>query len=234
MPTTELGSLLFGKTRGSVLGLLLTRPDEEFHVRRIARLAGASPGPVQRELKLLAEAGILRCRDLGHQLLYSANPASPIHAELQGLVIKTVGLADSLRAALAPIAGQIRVAFIFGSFAAGRQQSTSDVDLMIIGDTSIASVARELAESQRRLGREINPTIYSPAEFASKLRAGHHFLTSVMAGPKIFLIGDEHELRRLAEEWVDSPASAKRAGDRVAHRGHRARPGHQRGSKSGL
>src|SRR5436305_69155 len=107
MRTTSVadpGSVLFGKTRGSVLGLLLTRPDEEFHIRRIARLTGGSVGPVQRELKLLAQARILRCRDLGHQILYSANPDSPIYVELKGLIIKTVGLAEIVRAALAPLA----------------------------------------------------------------------------------------------------------------------------------
>jgi uncharacterized protein len=95
----DLGSTLLGKTRGAVLGLLLARPDEEFHVRQIARLSGASLGPVQRELKLLAQIGVLKCREVGHQLLYSAEPASPIYEELRSIVIKTVGMADVLRAA---------------------------------------------------------------------------------------------------------------------------------------
>jgi predicted nucleotidyltransferase len=214
-PTVDdLGTVLFGRTRGAVLGLLLSRPDEEFHVRQIARLSGATLGPAQRELKLLAQVGVLKCREVGHQLLYRADPASPIHEELRGLIVKTVGMADVLKAAMRPLAAQITIAFLFGSFAQGRQQAASDVDLMVIGDTSVAAVAKALAEPQRRLGREINPTVYRAAEFTAKLREGHHFLGAVMAGPKVLLIGDEHELSRLAEERVDSAAQDQSAGNR--------------------
>ena len=128
-----------------------------------------------------------------HQLLYRRDTASPIHEDLRGLVLKTVGMADLLKKALSPLAAQIQMAFVFGSFAHGRQHAASDVDLMVVGNTSVAIVAKALVEPQRRLSREINPTIYRSAEFAVKLREGHHFLTAVMARPKIFLIGDEHE-----------------------------------------
>ena len=194
------GEVLLGKTRGAVLGLLLGRPDEEFHVRQIARLSGATLGPVQRELKLLEHIGVLKQRAVGRQLLYRADEASPIHDELRSLVIKTVGMADVLRAALLPLGKEIQIAFLFGSFARGNQHAASDVDLMIIGTVNLATVARALAEPQRRLGREINPSIYSPSEFRLKLQGGHHFLNSVMAAPRIFIIGDEHELLRMAEE----------------------------------
>jgi hypothetical protein len=98
-PTVDdLGTVLLGRTRGAVLGLLLGRPDEEFHVRQVARLSGATLGPVQRELKLLARVGVLKCREVGNQLLYHADPASPVHEELRGLVIKTVGIMPELEA----------------------------------------------------------------------------------------------------------------------------------------
>jgi uncharacterized protein len=210
----ELGKVLWGKTRGAVLGLLLTRPDEEFHVRQVARLSGATLGPVQRELKLLAGIGILKCREVGHQLLYRADPVSPVYDELRGLVVKTVGMADVLRSAIKPLADQIPVSFVFGSFAHGRQHAASDVDVMVIGDTLVATVAKAMAAAQRRLNREINPTVYRPAEFAAKLRDGHHFLSAVMASPKVFLIGDEHELSRLAEERVASAPQDHAAGNR--------------------
>lgn len=82
--------------------------------------------------------------------------------------------------------------------------SASDIDLMIVGDVDFTAIARILAEPQRRLGREVNPSVYTPAEFEKRVREGHHFLSSVMAGEKIFLIGDEHELSRMVEERVDS------------------------------
>jgi predicted nucleotidyltransferase len=210
----DLGSVLLGKTRGAVLGLLLSRPDEEFHVRQIARLSGATLGPVQRELKLLAQIGVLKRRESGHQILYCADPTSPIHEELRGLILKTVGIADVLKAAIKPLASKIRVAFVFGSFVTGRQRAASDVDLMIIGDIPVALAAEALAESQRRLGREVNPTIYRPAEFAAKLRGRHHFISAVMAGPKVFLLGDAHELSRVAEERMASASQEQSAGNR--------------------
>jgi predicted nucleotidyltransferase len=214
----DVGTTLLGRTRGAVLGLLFGRPDEEFHVRQIARLSGATLGPVQRELKLLAQVGILKCREVGHQLLYSANRASPVHEELRSLVIKTVGMADVLRAAMKPLAAQVQVAFLFGSFAQGQQKETSDVDLMVVGDTSVATVAKALIEPQRRLGREINPTVYRPAEFVSKLRDGHHFLSAVMDSPKVFVIGDKDELSRVAKERLASSTQDKPARNRRSAR----------------
>jgi predicted nucleotidyltransferase len=210
----DLGTALFGKTRGAVLGLLLSRPDEEFHVRQVARLSGATLGPVQRELKLLAQVGILSRREVGRQILYQADPASPIRDELRGIVIKTVGMADLLKSAIKPLAEQIRVAFLFGSFARGREHKASDIDLMVIGDTTVAAISRALAEAQRRLGREINPTLYRSAEFAAKLSDEHHFINAVMNGPKVFLLGDEHELSRVAKERMASAAQDKPAGSR--------------------
>jgi len=216
----NLGLTLLGKTRGAVLSLLLGAPDEEFHVRQIARLSGATLGPAQRELKLLVQLGLLQSRRSGHQLLYRADASSPIHAELQSIVVKTVGLADALKAALRPIASQVKVAFLFGSFARGTHRSASDVDLMLIGRPSIAAVVKLLGEPQRRLGREINPTIYQPAEFASKLRSGHHFLNSVMDGPRIFIIGDEDELRGVAEERLAASPQKQPPRSRGAARRH--------------
>src|SRR5262245_20189135 len=154
----DLGRVLLGKTRGGILALLFDAPDEAMHVRRIARLAGLGLGPTQRELKLLASIGLLKRREIGRQVWYTADPSSPVYGELRGLVLKTVGVVRVLREALRPMAPQIRVAFLFGSFAQGRQKSASDVDLFIIGDVSFTAIARSLVESQRQLKREINPT----------------------------------------------------------------------------
>jgi predicted nucleotidyltransferase len=125
-------------------------------------------------------------------------------------VLKTVGLVEILRKALTPLHPRIRCAFIFGSFARGEQGRESDVDLMIIGEARVAEVARAQVGVQRRLGREVNPTVYRPLELASKLAEAHHFLTEVMAGPKIYLLGDDDELRTVAEAGLDSPAQDQR------------------------
>src|SRR5438552_3473015 len=209
-----IGDLLFGKTRQRVLGLLLGHPDESFHLRQVVRLSGAGLGPTQRELTMLAAAGIVTRAQRGRQVFFQARRESPIFDELRSLVIKTCGLADVLRAALEALRKQIRVAFVFGSFARGEESKNSDVDVMIIGDVRLADVAGALGPPMQQLGREINPIIYPPAELARKRAARHHFITQVLKGPKIFLIGDEDELAGLAEKRVDSGASHKRAGDR--------------------
>jgi predicted nucleotidyltransferase len=209
-----VSATLLGKTRGSVLGLLLTRPGEAFHVRQVARLTGAGLGPVQRELKLLALIGVLKRQEIGRHVLYSAEPACPVHEELRGLILKTVGVSGQLRQVLAQLEDRIRLAFLFGSFASGTQHPASDVDLLVVGNVPFAALVKALAKLQRRLGREINPSVYSPVEFTDKLQSGHHFLTALKTAPKVFLIGDEHEFSRLAEERLDSRASNQPRRDR--------------------
>jgi len=194
---TRAGSILFGKTRRAVLALLYGRPAEDFYLREIVRAAGTGVGAVQRELRLLVEAGVVRRRVRGRQVYFQANAESPLFPELKGLVLKTAGLADVLRAVLAPLGGRIRAAFINGSFARGEEQRGSNVDLLIVGEVTFAEAAAALGSAQETLGREVNPTVYPPEEFRKKLASGHHFLKNVLRGPKVFLIGEECELKRL-------------------------------------
>ena len=176
--------------------------------------------PFERELQLLAGLGIIKRQTIGRHVLYSPNPACPVHEELRALIHKTVGAAGVLRRALVPLAGEMRVAFLFGSFARGQQQAASDIDVLVIGDASFRAVAGALLEPQRQLKREINPVVYRPAEFAAKWRQGHPFVSAVMVGPKTFLVGDEDELSRMAQEWLAARAFAHRAGNsRPARRG---------------
>jgi predicted nucleotidyltransferase len=199
VPSVELPSL-FGKTRQTLLALLYGRADREHLQENLIELAGLGRGTVQRELDFLARAGVVRRTVRGRQVYFQANPDCPIYAELRGLVVKTAGVADELRVALAPVAARIRVAFIYGSMAKGTERRASDVDVMVIGDVSFEEASEALAGVQRTIGREVNPSVYAPADFRSKLAARHHFLRTVVRSEKIFLIGDEHELDRLAEK----------------------------------
>jgi uncharacterized protein len=131
---------------------------------------------------------------------FQANAESPIYGELRGLVVKTVGVADVLRAAIAPIATMIRAAFIYGSVAKGQERRASDVDLMVIGEVSFAATSEALGQAQKSIGREVNPSVYTPADLRAKLVAKNHFLLNVLKGDKIFLIGDDRELARLAKK----------------------------------
>ena len=191
---------LFGRTRQALLALLYSRADEEHLQESLIQLAGLGRGTVQRELDFLARAGVVRRTVRGRQVYFQANAQSPIYAELRGLVVKTSGVADVLRGALAPLGGRIAVAFIYGSVAKGAERRGSDVDVMVIGDVTFAETSEALGQAQKAIGREVNPSVYAPADFRAKLRAKHHFLRTVQNGEKIFLIGDERELGRLAKK----------------------------------
>jgi predicted nucleotidyltransferase len=191
---------LFPRVRRAVLTLLLMDPDKRWHLRDVARKANCAVGTVRRELKGLVACGIVvESRD-GNRTYYQANSQSPVYPELAALIRKTSGLADVLRAALAGLGEQVKVAFVYGSEARHESGPSSDIDLMVIGDVGFADVVSALAEAQDTLGKEINPTVYSPQEFGRKVSVGHHFVRSVLKERKIFLIGNADELGRLATE----------------------------------
>jgi predicted nucleotidyltransferase len=195
----KLSGTLFGKTRRAVLSLLYGHPDESFYLRQLARLAGVGMGSIQRELRQLAEAGIIRRFHIGRQVFFQSNPDCPVYSELKSLVVKTIGAGDVIRGALLPLAGKIRLAFIFGSMARGRGRRDSDIDVMIVGQVDFAQVVEALSPAQDTLAREINPTVYPQAEFIAKAKKGNHFLMSVLDSEKFFLIGDSNELTKLVE-----------------------------------
>lgn len=196
----SMSAALFGRTRRTVLGLLYTHPEESFYVRQMVRAAGVGQGAVQRELRRLSAAGIIERQQRGRQVFYCANRRSPVFNELHSLMVKTAGLADILRQALEPLADGVRVAFVYGSVASGAENARSDVDVMVIGKATFGDVVQTFHPAEAQLSREVNPTVYSPHEFKAKLAAKHHFLTSVLKEPKVFLIGDEHDLTGLAEK----------------------------------
>lgn len=191
-----LSSVLFPGYRRCVLGLLLLHPDEALHGREIARRTALPSGTLTRELVRLAQVGLLRREKRGNQLLYSADRTCPVFEELASILRKTSGVAEVLAGALAPAGDRIRLAFIFGSLARGQERAGSDVDMVVIGDIGFGEVVKLLHASQRVLGREINPKVYSPKEWRAKRAAPDAFLRDVLGKPKIFVIGTEDELKK--------------------------------------
>jgi len=195
-PTADLGTVFFGAYRRQVLGLLLLHPDESFHLREIARVTKTQPGTLQRELAQLAAVGVLRREKVGNLVRYQADPTCPIYDELRAILKKTAGVADVLREALASLADKIAVAFVYGSVASGAERRASDIDVMVIGNASFEEVVGALHPSQDQLRREINPNVYSVAEFKKKAKEKGSFVTRVLGEPKLFLLGKEHDLRK--------------------------------------
>lgn len=190
-----LSDALFSGTQQRVLAFLFGQPERSFFATELIGLAGGGSGAVQRELKRLEESGLVTVTPQGNRRHYQANPQSPIFAELCGIVQKTVGLAEPLRTALAPFTPQIAAAFVYGSVAKRSDTAHSDIDLMLISDTlEYADLYAALEQAATILGRTINPTIYTQQELAKRLKQKNAFVERVLAQPKVWLLGNEHEL----------------------------------------
>ncbi|HTP71479.1 MAG TPA: transcriptional regulator [Burkholderiaceae bacterium] len=191
----SLGDALFTGTQQRLLALLFGQPGRSFYATEIIGLAGAGSGAVQRELARLQQSGLITVQPVGNQKHYRANTASPVFAELSAIVQKTFGLAEPLRAALAPLAKHITAAFVYGSVAKQQDTASSDVDLMIISDgLSYPDLYSALEDVSQRLGRTVNPTIYTHKELAKRVKGGESFVARVLEQPKIWLIGGEDDL----------------------------------------
>ncbi|WP_226986077.1 transcriptional regulator [Ramlibacter tataouinensis] len=190
-----MADALFPKVRQRVLGLLYGNPSRSFFANEVIALAQSGTGAVQRELADLSAAGLLRVTAIGNQKHYQANAEAPVFAELRGLVLKTSGLADVLRNALVPLAGQIHAAFVYGSIAKQQDTATSDVDVMIISDSlGYGELFGILEGTAGGLGRKINPTLYSQAELSKRIEQDNSFVTRVLKQPKLWLLGSEETL----------------------------------------
>jgi predicted nucleotidyltransferase len=191
----SLADALFTKTQQRVLRVLFGQPDRSFYASELIRDAGTGSGAAQRELARLEDSGLIVARRIGNQKHYQANAKSPLFAELRNIVLKTVGLAEPLRDALKPVASNIRVAFVYGSVAKATDQAASDIDLMVVSDNlSYADVFGALDKLSRALGRNVNPTVYSAAEFSKRAKNENAFITRVLQGPKVWVIGTENDL----------------------------------------
>jgi predicted nucleotidyltransferase len=189
----SIASLIFPRTRLNILTLIYLHSKAEFYLREIIRLVNAGRGAVERELANLVEAGIITREKRGNHVYFSANRLCPIYGELKSMIVKTAGIADVLKSALKPLGGGIELAFIYGSYAKGTDRSSSDVDLMVVGDVSHRDVVKAMSGAQEKIGREINPTVFSINEFRGRIRKKDTFLRRVMSSQRIMLIGEEDE-----------------------------------------
>ncbi|WP_374319483.1 transcriptional regulator [Pseudoxanthomonas kaohsiungensis] len=187
-----MADALFTATQQRVLSLLFGQPERSFFTKELIELTGGGSGAVQRELARLQQSGLVVQTVLGNQKHYQANAQAPIFAELRGIVSKMLGPADALRQALAPIADEVRLALLYGSVAKRSDTAHSDFDLLLVSDTlTLEQVYAALAPAEQQLGRPVSPTLYTSAEFRKRLEQGNPFLTKLLTGDTIALIGDK-------------------------------------------
>lgn len=194
---TNLVDIVSSRVKAELLRLLFGLSQPELHLRELGRQSGLSLSTVQQELRRLTRVGLVTARKDGNRIYYRANSDHPVHRDLCALVLKTDGLAGVLQPALKT--AEVSLAFVFGSVARGDTGAGSDVDLMVIGEVGLRKLTSLLSGIAGRVGREINPHVMTPEEFAKRKADRDHFVTSVLGSPKLFVKGTEHELGKMGQ-----------------------------------
>lgn len=193
----SIAAALFSDSQSRVFRWLFGQPEREFHLSELRRLTGLGSASLQRELNRLAEAGLVRSERVGNLRRVQANPQSPVYGELVGLTRKTLGVEPILREALLPLAPNLQAAWVYGSVAKQTDTARSDIDVMLIGkNLRLAKVLELMVPLEAQLGRKINPTCYTSAEFQRRRAEPDSFVNRVLAQPIIPLMGDAHEPAR--------------------------------------
>lgn len=220
MRKSRLLNALISRTKQEILAATVLQPERSWYLLELARHLRVRPSSLQRELRLLAEAGILQRWQNGNRVYFRADRACPIFRPLGEILFKTIGVVEALHTALYSLKDEIEVAFVYGSVAEAAERSASDIDLMVIGSATLSAIAPLLREPERRLGRAINPTIYTEDEFEARLREGRHFLTSVLRKEPLFIIGGPDELAKLTSSVTSAAAPHQSARNRRSARSH--------------
>jgi predicted nucleotidyltransferase len=193
----SIASALFSDSQSRVFQWLFGQPEREFHLSELRRLSGLGSASLQRELNKLAKAGLVNSERVGNLRRFKANPQSPVYNELVGLTRKLLGVEPMLREALRPLIPNLQAAWVYGSVAKGTDTARSDIDLMLIAkNLRLAKVLELLVPLEAQLGRKINPTCYTPAEFKRRRAEPDSFVNRVLAQPILELAGNAHEPAR--------------------------------------
>lgn len=190
----SVASALFTDSQARVFGWLFGQPDRSYHLSELRRLTGLGSASIQRELNRLATAGLVLSARTGNQRRFQANRSSPVFAELAALTRKTLGAEPALREAVLSLGGRLKAAWIYGSIAKGTDTAASDIDVMLVGEKMpMADVLACLIPVEAQLGRKINPTCYTPGEFARRRADPNSFVSKVLAQPTLRLSGNDLE-----------------------------------------
>lgn len=193
-----LSSLITSKARVELITWFITHPGERTHYNELIRILDANPPSIQRELKRLENTGFLKSSREANVKFYWVNQDFLLYPELKAMVMKTVGLGDTLKRELRGL-NKIEAAFIYGSVARDIEDARSDIDLMVIGDVAVNTVHKAVTKCEKQLGREVNYSVFDVAEWRNRARKRDSFIADILKNPKIFIIGDEDALRVLAE-----------------------------------
>lgn len=217
-----LDRLFSSKARVRILALFLLHPGARFHAQALAKSIGIRYSAVWKELVKLERAGILVSDNAGRIKYYSLEPRFPILNELRIIFLKTVWLGDAIRQALSD-QPNIYAVFIYGSFASGEMDTSSDIDLMVLGEVDLGTMSPLIMRLEKELGRSINYAIFGKNDWHKRLQAGDPFLTNVLTSPRIMLLGNEDALRRIGAAGQDQALSRQAGRNQKTASGRRPR-----------
>lgn len=178
--------------------LFLTNPDRSFYMQEIGRILGRKPGTFQRTLNSMVSEGILISEYRANARYLKANKDYPLYKELKSIVFKTVGVQGGIKDILEEI-GNVKFAFIYGSYAKARETYLSDIDLAIIGNPDEDRLIKELDRLEGKLQREINYKLYTLKEFKKEVKENEPFVLEILRDKKVMIVGDENELREISK-----------------------------------
>ena len=205
----SIAPCLFSDSQTRLLPWLFGQPARSYHLSELRRLTSLGSATLQRELNRLVDSQLVLSTRVGNLRCFQANTQSPVFAELVAITHKTMGAAPLLLKALQPMAQRIDTAFIFGSVAKDTDTASSDVDVLLVGKGLVLSdILQLLLPIETSLGRKINPTCYTPGEYAKRLAEPDSFVNRILAQPTLPLIGDVHATQRSGEFGADRPTQS--------------------------
>lgn len=192
----NLMGLFRSKARTLLLLNFFINPDKEFYARQLEKLLDISVGNIRRELKTIESAGLLSARPLGNLVLYKINRDNPLYSQFRELVLKTVGVQELLKPFFAK-EKNILVAFIYGSYAKGEFDPSSDIDIFILtkkNNNFYETINEKILKFEEMLSREFNTVFMTVDEYQKCKKQKDSYIFDLLNNPKIFAKGGESEL----------------------------------------
>ena len=184
--------------RRKILAYFFTNPESNLYLRETASLIDEDPGNLSKEFSRLEKEGIFTANKRGNQKYFSLNKNYPLYKELKSIIFKTIGVKGIITEMLKKL-DNVKLSFIYGSYARAKEISLSDVDIMVIGNPDEDKLIKDLDKLEEQLKREINYKLYSLKEFRKEVEEKKPFILEILRDKKIMTVGDENELRKISK-----------------------------------
>lgn len=188
-----LSDLITSKTRVKILALFLDNPNDMFHVREVVRRVDEEINAVRRELIHLEKKGILKREPRVNRVYYYLDKNYPHFFDLLSIQAKNTGLGANIIKNRIRL-GKIKFAMLSGKFARGIRDNPEEVDLLVVGTVVLPELSLLIKEEEEKRKHEINYTVMTEEEFNFRKKRRDPFITSVIYGSRVMLIGDEEQL----------------------------------------